>query len=209
MLSSPNGAIIVQRMVHWQTGKSSAPSEINAESDAPEAEVSRDSTIPKRVDSLWKVGANVSGGVKKNRMENTVTNAVSIGSVNASMVPLIKHLTWLLIFIRANSFAIFLRPSPYRWKIPSLAQSISEFKERMKQYGYANNLVMPISKHHHLGNPDRFVSAAPVYALVVLTRRFSPVRTGKNPMNVYWMTCSCVGLELYNIWYSLFFFFFF
>ena len=60
LLSSP---IVVQRMVHcqWQTRKSSALSEIiNAESPE-EAEVSRDSTFPKRVDSLWKVGANVSG----------------------------------------------------------------------------------------------------------------------------------------------------
>ena len=51
-------------MVHcqWQTRKSSALSEINnAESDGgpeegQEAEVSRDSTFPKRVDGLWKVG---------------------------------------------------------------------------------------------------------------------------------------------------------
>ena len=64
LLPSPNRA---QRMV--QTRKSSALSEIN---------VSDDITFPKRVDSLWKVGAHVSaaGG-----MENTVTNAANIGSV--------------------------------------------------------------------------------------------------------------------------------
>ena len=52
LLSSP---ITVQRMVHcqWQTQKSSALIS-NTESDGPEetAEVSRDSTFPKRVDSL-------------------------------------------------------------------------------------------------------------------------------------------------------------
>ena len=35
--------------------------EINNAESPEEAEVSRDTTFPKRVDSLWKVGANVSG----------------------------------------------------------------------------------------------------------------------------------------------------
>jgi hypothetical protein len=159
LLSLPDRAIIVQRMVHWQTRKFSALSEINAKSDEPEAEVSRDITSPKRVDSLWKVGAYVSedGG-----MENTVTNAVSIGSVSTDG-PVIKTFDPLATFIRANSFAFFLR-LPSKWEKKSLTrQSISEFKARMKQYGYANNMVLPISTHHHLGNPDRFVSV-PVYA---------------------------------------------
>ena len=54
-----------RRTVHcqWQTRKSSALSEINNAESPEEAEVSRDSTFPNRVqvDSLWKVGANVSG----------------------------------------------------------------------------------------------------------------------------------------------------
>ena len=60
LLSSPN---IVQRMVQcqWQTRKSSPLSEINNAESREEAEVSRNSTFPKRVDSLWKVGANVLG----------------------------------------------------------------------------------------------------------------------------------------------------
>ena len=83
MLSLPtNRAIIVQRTVHCQTRKFSVSSEINAAKSVrpEEAKVSNDNGSPKRVDSLWKVGAQVSaaGGI-----ENTVTNAVSIGSVNA------------------------------------------------------------------------------------------------------------------------------
>ena len=58
--------------------KSSALREINNTESPEEAEVSRDSTFPKRVDSLWKVGANVSGD---GGIENAVTNAASIGSV--------------------------------------------------------------------------------------------------------------------------------
>ena len=71
LLSLPNRAFIVQRIVHWQTRKSSFLSEFNAEADSRFAS-------PKRVDSPWKVGAHIStvGG-----MENAVSNAVSIGSV--------------------------------------------------------------------------------------------------------------------------------
>jgi hypothetical protein len=153
LLSSPNRAF--QRMVLWQTP---ALSDINADSEGLEAEISDDSTSPKRIDSLWKVGAHVSaaGG-----MENTVTNAASIGSVmhRWSCYQTFDSLA------RANSFGLFLK-SPLQWKSPSLTpQSISEFKERMKQYGYANNMVLSNSSYLiHLGNPDRFV-LAPVYAL--------------------------------------------
>ena len=68
LLSSP---VVVQRLVHyqWQTRKSSALSEINNAESSEEAEVSRDSTFPKRVDNLWKVGANVS---RDGEMENAV-----------------------------------------------------------------------------------------------------------------------------------------
>ena len=151
LLSSPN---TVQRMVHcqWQTRKSSALSEINNAESRGEAEVSHDSTFPKRVDSLWKVGANVSvdGGI-----ENAVTNAASIGSVMNSCTFVIKTFDLLATFIRANSFSFFLQSR----RQSRISQSISEFKERMKQYGYANNMVLPSSKHHHLGNPDMFVLA--------------------------------------------------
>ena len=157
LLSSPNRAMIVQRMVHSQTR------EINAESDGLEleAEVSVDSTSPKRVDSLWKVGAHVSaaGG-----MENTVTNAVSIGSVMHRW-SCYQTFDTLATFIRANSFAFYLRSPPHWEKKTSLtSRSVCEFKERMKQYGYANNMVLPNNRRHNLGNPDRFVSA-PVYTL--------------------------------------------
>ena len=82
---------IVQRIVHcqWQTRKSSALSEINNAKSPEEAEVSRDSTFPKRVDSLWKVGANVSGDVG---IENAVTNATSIGSVMHRLFPSYQNL---------------------------------------------------------------------------------------------------------------------
>ena len=83
LLSSP---IIVQRLVHcqWQTRKSSALSEINNAESPEGAKVSRDSTFPKRVDSLWKVGANVSGD---GEIENAVTNAASIGSIMHRLFP--------------------------------------------------------------------------------------------------------------------------
>ena len=163
LLLSPNRGVIVQRMVYWRARnfRVSALSEINTKSDGPEVEISDDGKFPERVDSLWKVGAHVSaaGG-----MENTVTNAVSIGSVMHRW-SCYRTFDTLATFIRANSFAFFLK-SPLQWKSPSLTpQSISEFKERMKQYGYANNMVLPSSNYLiHLGNPDRFVSA-PVYAL--------------------------------------------
>jgi AP endonuclease-1 len=139
-------------MVHWQTRKSSSlSSEINTEADT---EISDDS-IPKRFDSLWKVGARASaaGGI-----ENTVTNAVSIGSVIHKW-SCYQPSTRLLFFISANSFAFFLK-SPFQWESPSLTpHSISEFKKRMEQYGYANNMALPNSNYLiHLGNPDRFVS---------------------------------------------------
>ena len=82
LLSSSNRAIIVQRIVLCQTRNKSnvqgldALNGIHAESDRPEAKASDDSTFPKRVDSLWKVGVQPSGGVA-----NAVTNAASIGSV--------------------------------------------------------------------------------------------------------------------------------
>ncbi|KAF8801692.1 AP endonuclease [Phlegmacium glaucopus] len=97
----------------------------------PQAEVSDATTSLKRVDSPWKVGAHVSaaGGV-----ENTVTNAIAIG---------------------ANAFALFLK-AHRKWTSPSLTpQSILEFKKRMKQYGYANNMVLPHGNYLiNLGNPD-------------------------------------------------------
>ena len=40
----------------------------------------------------------------------------------------------------------------------------------MKHYGYANNMVLPNSKHHHLGNSEMFVSA-PVHAFRVLMNK--------------------------------------
>ena len=171
LLSSPYRAIIVQRKIRRQTRKSSALSEINAKSDGPlaEAEVSGDSTFTKRVDSLWKVGAHMSaaGGMK-----NTVTNAASIGSV-IHRWSCYQIFDLFATFIRANSFALFLK-SPFEWKSTSLSlRSISEFKERMKQYGYANNMVLSNSNYRiHLCNPDRFVSV-PVYALNLMTRHFS------------------------------------
>ena len=78
----------------WQTRKSSALSEINNAESPMEAEVSRDSTFPKRVDSIWNVGANVSGDVG---IENAVTNAASIGSVMHKLFPCYQNL-WLACY---------------------------------------------------------------------------------------------------------------
>ena len=68
---------------------SSALSEINNAESPVEGEVSRDSTFPKRVDSIWNVGANVSGDVG---IENAVTNAASIESVMHKLFPCYQNL---------------------------------------------------------------------------------------------------------------------
>jgi hypothetical protein len=180
VLSSPNRAIIVQRSqtrnyasnsaevdefiamtdredsgappdspVHWQL-RAPTSSEL-PHSLTPDAEVSNNTTSLKRADSLWKVGAPTSPW---GRIENKVTNAVNIG--------LVMH-RWSCYqtfdpLARANSFAPFLK-TPYKWTSPSLTpQSISEFKKRMEQYGYANDMVLPYSNYLiHLINTDRFV----------------------------------------------------
>ncbi|KAF8163804.1 xylose isomerase-like protein [Crassisporium funariophilum] len=89
------------------------------------------STFLERVESPWKIGAHVSaaGGV-----ENAVVNAAAIG---------------------ANAFALFLK-SQRKWTSPPLtSDSISEFKKRMKEYGYGNRMVLPHGSYLiNLGNPD-------------------------------------------------------
>ena len=81
----------------------------------------------------------------------------------------------------------------------------------MKQYGYANNIVLPNSKHHHLGNPDMFVSA-PVHAFrVLMNKNASPLpRKNREKSYKYLLSnlqlCEALGLELYNIKYHPSFF---
>ena len=166
-----NRAIIVQRIVHCQSRKASTRSEINTESVRPEeAKVSDNGAVPKHVKSRWKVGAHVSAA---SGIENTVTNAVSIGSVDAQIGLVIsKPFDPLATFIRANSFATFVK-LPLRWKAPSLTpQSISKFKWRMKLHGYTSDNVLANSSYLiHLGNPDRFVYS-PSLRFIVMTRRF-------------------------------------
>ena len=128
--------------------------------DTKGGQSSRNETLfQKRADSLWKVGALVSSaGV----IENAVTNAVKIGSVmhtggwtcHQTFDPLA-----LATFIRGNSFALFVK-RPFELTSPSLTpNSISEFKKRMEQYGYANNMVLAFSNYRiHFGNLERFVS---------------------------------------------------
>ena len=129
--------------------------------DTKGGQSSRNETLfQKRADSLWKVGALVSsaGGI-----ENAVTNAVKIGSVMLLMHTggWTCHQTFdpLATFIRANSFTLFVK-RPFELTSPSLTpNSISEFKKRMEQYGYANNMVLAFSNYRiHFGNPERFVS---------------------------------------------------
>ena len=75
LLSLPNRTIIFQ----CQTRKFSALSKISgAESGRPDAEVSDDRTVPKRVDSPWKVGARV---LAKGGVEDAVTDAFKMGLV--------------------------------------------------------------------------------------------------------------------------------
>jgi hypothetical protein len=94
LLSSPERAIIVQTrkssalmdefraLSEWQEDWSEPPAPTTSSklphSLTPEAEVSDDTTILKRTDSLWKIGAQVSAA---RGIENAVTNAVKIGSV--------------------------------------------------------------------------------------------------------------------------------
>ncbi|KAG2019584.1 endonuclease IV [Coprinopsis cinerea AmutBmut pab1-1] len=84
-----------------------------------------------RVKSPWKVGAHVSaaGGV-----ENAVVNAAAIG---------------------CNAFALFLK-SQRKWTSAALTEeSISTFKKRMKEFGYAPGDVLPHGSYLvNLGNPD-------------------------------------------------------
>ena len=116
----------------------------------PQAKASDEITLRDRVDSPWKVGAHVSssGGV-----ENTVTNAVAIGSF-MQIWP--SHQTYFVF--RATAFAFFLK-SPRKWTSPSLTrESVSEFRKRMKQHGYASNMVLPHGAYLiNLGNQDKFV----------------------------------------------------
>ena len=81
------------------------------------------------------------------------------------MVLLSNLLIPLDTFIRANSFALFAR-SPLQWKTPPLTpESISEFKMRMKRYGYADNMVLVFGNYLiNLGSKDKFVSTT-IYAL--------------------------------------------
>ena len=62
------------------------------------------------------------------------------------------------IITRANAFAIFLK-SQRKWTSPDLKpSSIDMFKERMKDYGYSNGVVLPHGSYLiNLGNPDPYV----------------------------------------------------
>ncbi|KDR69206.1 hypothetical protein GALMADRAFT_104145 [Galerina marginata CBS 339.88] len=97
---------------------------------AKNAAVDTDDFLP-RVDSPWKVGAHVSaaGGV-----ENAVANAAAIG---------------------ATAFALFLK-SQRKWESPPLQDtSVTEFKKRMKEFGYSPRVVLPHGSYLiNLGNPD-------------------------------------------------------
>ncbi|CAA7271167.1 unnamed protein product [Cyclocybe aegerita] len=111
-----------------------------------------------RLETPWKIGAHVSsaGGV-----ENAVVNAAMTG---------------------ANSFALFLK-SQRKWTSPPLSESsISEFKRRMKEYGYTSNLVLPHGSYLiNLGNPD-------------LEKREKSFSCFLDDVK----RCEALGLELYN-----------
>ena len=122
----------------------------------------RKSSALKRSDSLWKVGVllSTSGG-----LENTVTLADKMGS-GMHRWSCYQTFDPFTSFIRADSFALYLK-QPFEWTSPSFdPDSILEFKKKMEQYGYANNMVLPLSNTLiQLGHPERFVSTT-VHAIV-------------------------------------------
>ncbi|KAF8585172.1 AP endonuclease [Ramaria rubella] len=96
-----------------------------------DVEMSRPEDYPKRAQIEWKVGAHVSaaGGV-----ENAIINAASIG---------------------ANAFALFVK-SQRKWtSAPLTEQSIATFRDRLMEFDYAPELVLPHGSYLiNLGNPD-------------------------------------------------------
>ena len=70
----------------------------------------------------------------------------------------------LLTCGRANAFAIFLK-SQRKWSSPNLKpSSITMFKERMQDYGYSTNAVLPHGSYLiNLGNPDPYVPQVRFY----------------------------------------------
>ena len=113
---------------------------------------SRVEDYPVRALIEWKVGAHVSaaGGV-----ENAIVNAASIGFVPR---PLAVSISEVFVAIRANAFALFLK-SQRKWTSPNLTErSIEAFKARLREFGYAPDLVLPHGSYLiNLGNPDEFV----------------------------------------------------
>ncbi|KAF4615673.1 hypothetical protein D9613_012513 [Agrocybe pediades] len=114
--------------------------------------------LPRDRDNPWKIGAHVSasGGV-----ENAVVNAAMIG---------------------ANAFALFLK-SQRKWTSPPITpESISLFKERMKEYGYDSKVVLPHGNYLvNLGNPDTEKREKSFECFLDDLKR-----------------CEALGLELYN-----------
>lgn len=86
-------------------------------------------------------------------MENAVTNAINIGFVQAGFLESVC--IKLLLFHRANAFALFLK-SQRKWTSPPLSDhSVLEFKKNMKEFGYGNRMVLPHGSYLiNLGNPD-------------------------------------------------------
>ena len=187
-----------------QDASSNSPHALTAQ-----AKASDETTLRDRVDSPWKVGAHVSsaGGV-----ESAIINAVTIGSVHGKYGPSHQNLT---IFFRANSFALFLK-SPRAWTSPSLTpESVSEFRKRMKQHGYAANMVLPHGSYLiNLGNPDKFVQTI-FFTLCRDEVTFILFFYSKKREKSYecffddLKRCEELGLELYNFQYASGFSFFF
>ena len=73
------------------------------------------------------------------------------GSSKLHWIPIKK----LLIFYRANAFALFLK-SQRKWTSPPLSDhSVLEFKKKMKELEYGNRAVLPHGSYLiNLGNPD-------------------------------------------------------
>lgn len=110
-----------------------------------------DDFLPRPI-SDWKIGPHVSaaGGI-----ENTVINAAALGSVyfyySSSNQPLnYQH--------RATAFALFLK-SQRKWTAPPFKpESISLFKDRLREFGYSPDHILPHGSYLvNLGNPDECV----------------------------------------------------
>ena len=108
-----------------------------------------------------------------------------------------------IVLDSANAFALFLK-SQRKWSSPPLANgSISLFKSRLKEYGYATRFILPHGSYLiNLGNPDACVAVF-FHAYIRFTYRFCYFASAKREKSYECFIddlkrCEQLGLELYN-----------